>query len=628
MCGKRGQGSLEFLMTYGWALAVVLVSLGSLVFYFGFDGSSFASEACFLGPGLGCSDMVVDEGSISMNVRNSLGRDIISFSVSSDSCTSTSDHPRVNNGDEVLLFLSGCSFTAGDLIEESVDVSYTFLDSSLDHVKDASLTAVVEGGSSQSFGGGSGGNGYGSDGNTIALYKFDEGNGDIIMDESSNNLDGTLFSRGELVENGGAETGGLDNFDGQYGFESVLSTECNTGSYCFYRSSDSHIRSEEFIEIDFSKEYTLSGEFKSTGEEGVLSKLYFGYVPFDKDYVRIRGYEVNPHLPAVETTLYENIDALDKIIKIVDGTGWTSTSDSEFIAFNIQDGYADLPNRDLSSKNILSVSNEGAYWQVEFKDKVGVTHPAGTRIREHVGSGSYMYVAFGASGPPDFVPTTWTNYAGTTFGEQASGTNYGQWWKGTKYAQILILANWQQGAEYSLDVDDISMVSSPVTFTDKWVPGKFGTTIEFNGVEDHVEIPYTSVLDVNDEFTIEHWIYPTEFSPGNSRIVQKTGSWGTFTNEPGAIVFYVDTSESGMVGSDWKSISYILPNTDQWYHIAGVYTGAEMKLFVDGALVDSKSQLGTVDISPTNLFIGSDAGNSDFFNGLIDEVKISDYARY
>ncbi|MBT3865708.1 LamG domain-containing protein [Candidatus Woesearchaeota archaeon] len=622
---KRGQAALEFLMTYGWALAVVLVSLGSLVFYFGFDGSSFASEACFLGPGLGCSDMVVDEGSISMNVRNSLGKDIISFSVSSDSCTSTSDHPRVNNGDEVLLFLSGCSFTAGDLIEESLDISYTFLDSNLDHIKDTFLTAVVEGGSSQSFGGGSGGNGYGSDGNTIALYKFDEGNGEIIMDESSNNLDGTFITLGELVDNGDAETGTTFNFDN---FEGVRSSGCSVGTYCFYRGSKPYnVMSEEFIEIDMSKEYTLRGRFKSTGIGKSL--VYFGYAPFDENYVQIRSQEVNPYMPAVETTLYEPIESTDKIIKITDGTGWAIGS-SKFIVFNIQNGYADLPNRDISEGNIVRVEDmrpAQPYWEVEFKEVVGVGRSAGTSIREHFSGGTYMYEA----GNEEYIPSSWEGHTGTTSGEHTTGIGFDKWWPGTKYAKVLFLLNFQQnelGDDYSVDVDDISMVSDPVTFTDKWVPGKFGTTIEFNGVDDHVEIPYTSVLDVNDEFTIEHWIYPTIFSPGNSRIVQKTGSWGTFTNEPGAIVFYGDTSESGMVGSGWKSISNILPNTDQWYHITGVYTGGEMKLFVDGALVDSRTQLGDVDISQSNLFIGSDAGNSDFFNGLIDEVKISDYARY
>ncbi len=143
---KSGQAAMEFLMTYGWALLVLLVSLGSLTFYFGYD-SSFVSETCLFGPGLGCSDILVNEGSISLKIRNSLGKDMTSFSVSSDNCDPVVSVP-MENGEEKIIIITGCTFSAGDVISESINVSYSFSNSDLIHVRDAILVAVVQGGTS------------------------------------------------------------------------------------------------------------------------------------------------------------------------------------------------------------------------------------------------------------------------------------------------------------------------------------------------------------------------------------------------------------------------------------------------------------------------------------------------
>lgn len=608
-------------MTYGWALLVVLVSLGSLTFYFGYDNSSFASETCFFGPGLGCSDMLVNEDSISLKVMNSLGKDMTSFSVSSDNCGVSSDNPRLDNGDEVFLTLSECSFNPEDLIEESLSLTYTFIDSSLEHVKDATLTAVVEGGTSQAFGGGGSGGGYGSDGNTIALYKFDEGDGNLVSDSSSNGMHGSYTTLGELIDNGDAETNTLENFDGQYNFQGIRDSGCNlqTGDYCFYRDGTvAHVRSNEYIEIDLNKEYNLSGDFKSTGVGE--SKLYFGYVPLDENYERIESRDITPFAPNTETTLFESVSPSDTSVKILDGSNW---GNGGYIAFDIDDSgsYNDLPNSQLSSfiTDVIEHPGEG-HWEIVV-DSANENFPAGTKIREHNGAGSYMYAAFD-TGPPDDIPFTWKNLNGVTIGENVEGVSFGKWWRGTKYVQLLMLPNWGQGATYSLDVDDLSLVTDPITYTQKWETGKFGTALEFNGKEDSIKIPFSPEMLVTDQFTVEFWANPHDFSPGAQRLVTRSGSWAVTLDE-GTINFFTDT---GSV----EQISFELPNVDQWYHVAGTYDGIHMKLFVDGneeATTDQQS--GNLRESGNSaVFIGSNAGTGQYFNGLIDEVRLSDYVRY
>jgi hypothetical protein len=64
-----------------------------------------------------------------------------------------------------------------------------------------------------------------------------------------------------------------------------------------------------------------------------------------------------------------------------------------------------------------------------------------------------------------------------------------------------------------------------------------------------------------------------------------------------------------------------------WHHLAGVYNGQSIKLFVDGALVAERAGAGTIQTSPVGMTIGRFASGTARFSGLIDEVRVSSVAR-
>jgi hypothetical protein len=71
---RKAQAAMEFLMTYGWAILVVLVALGFLSYY-GVTGKGyFLPERCVIatGSGLFCEDFSASEGQIILKVRNLL----------------------------------------------------------------------------------------------------------------------------------------------------------------------------------------------------------------------------------------------------------------------------------------------------------------------------------------------------------------------------------------------------------------------------------------------------------------------------------------------------------------------------------------------------------------------------
>ena len=77
---------MEFLMTYGWALLVVLIAIGALAFFGVLNPSKFLPNACFLGPGLACEDFKVEKSTnlISLKIRNGMGTDFDVFTVHID----------------------------------------------------------------------------------------------------------------------------------------------------------------------------------------------------------------------------------------------------------------------------------------------------------------------------------------------------------------------------------------------------------------------------------------------------------------------------------------------------------------------------------------------------------------
>ena len=79
---------MEFLMTYGWALVVVLVAIGALAFFGVLNPSQFLPETCVLGPGFACDDFKVvnsdtddDDDRIFINVQNGIGKSLDLFMI-------------------------------------------------------------------------------------------------------------------------------------------------------------------------------------------------------------------------------------------------------------------------------------------------------------------------------------------------------------------------------------------------------------------------------------------------------------------------------------------------------------------------------------------------------------------
>ena len=77
MRGKRAQGALEFLMTYGWAFLVILIMIGALAYFGVLNPTKFLPERCQFGSQMACKDYKMSNaGPINLRLQNNIGNSI------------------------------------------------------------------------------------------------------------------------------------------------------------------------------------------------------------------------------------------------------------------------------------------------------------------------------------------------------------------------------------------------------------------------------------------------------------------------------------------------------------------------------------------------------------------------
>jgi hypothetical protein len=157
---------------------------------------------------------------------------------------------------------------------------------------------------------------------------------------------------------------------------------------------------------------------------------------------------------------------------------------------------------------------------------------------------------------------------------------------------------------------------------------KFGSgAISFNGTTGFIEAPHSESLSLEGSaMTIEGW-FKTSTTSGNQIIVNKENSYEVGINGGDLEVAIQTDAPGGWFWSTGPSVS-----TDTWYHFAVTYDGDKTRIYLDGSReleLDDARNKG--DITPSNnpLRIGNRiSGGGSYFQGQMDDIRISNSARY
>ena len=129
------------------------------------------------------------------------------------------------------------------------------------------------------------------------------------------------------------------------------------------------------------------------------------------------------------------------------------------------------------------------------------------------------------------------------------------------------------------------------------------------------QIPGTGPL------TIEAWIRPAANNANGLIILDGDDNTGwSLELNGGLLTLWLSTNQGWQFNQNGAAVQ-----AGQWYHIAATVSGGQARTFVNG-VASTASNVGTLTQGPALRF-GGLAGYA-FFNGLLDEVRISNVARY
>lgn len=141
---RQAQASMEFLMTYGWAIIVVLVCISSLAYFGVLNATKFLPETCIIAPGFSCDDFKVGaDGTVTVIVRNGARGTISSTSMLIGSTAGTCNPVIVPVGQPTTCTITIPAGSSGDRFSESITLSYTE-ESGFTHYKTGKLVTRYE----------------------------------------------------------------------------------------------------------------------------------------------------------------------------------------------------------------------------------------------------------------------------------------------------------------------------------------------------------------------------------------------------------------------------------------------------------------------------------------------------
>ena len=150
--------------------------------------------------------------------------------------------------------------------------------------------------------------------------------------------------------------------------------------------------------------------------------------------------------------------------------------------------------------------------------------------------------------------------------------------------------------------------------------GHIGQSVYFDGAC-YLNCQNSADLTLNQGGTVSAWVRTSGlFFPWASVVTKGLQSWRLVrNNETGAISFHFNSGSTEYQANGSTSIL-----DGQWHHLAGVYDGNEVRLYVDGHLDASASAPNPVNIRSDPVYIGSRVDRPTMRNwtGWIDEVRI------
>ena len=144
--------------------------------------------------------------------------------------------------------------------------------------------------------------------------------------------------------------------------------------------------------------------------------------------------------------------------------------------------------------------------------------------------------------------------------------------------------------------------------------------LDLDGSDEYIDCGDGTSLDITSSITLSCWMNADAIDQYGFIAGRDDG-----TNRNYNLEFYTDEKIywtcNGL--SDTQVVSTTTLSAGSWYHVAGVYDGSNIKLYINGVEEDSDSSTGSIDNDDVSFTIGArEAGMDRHFNGKIGQSAI------
>ncbi|MEW6196383.1 MAG: LamG-like jellyroll fold domain-containing protein [Bacteroidota bacterium] len=362
----------------------------------------------------------------------------------------------------------------------------------------------------------------------------------------------------------------------------------------------------QVISVSFSEQYFPSLDYNYTQD-------------FDHASGRIRFIYSYKYPPAGAKTLItkQKIVKVTVVYTLLDTSGAISlggVTDSPESRYKYHNAYyteGQITNRSISSGlQSIALAGKPIVNTNSITDFQGTSLTCGGEVTNDCASTVTAYgVCWNTSVNPTIDDNKTIDGSGTgAFTSSVTGLT-----EGTIY-YIRAYATNSYGTSYGSEV--ITLSNSP------------GTTLNFDGSNDYVNIPDNNALDFTNggTYTIEAWIKIETFGAlkGIVSKYQNSGAYGYFLRLKNS------ANAKGLCIDGYETADNIL-EANQWYHVAAVNAGGTRHLYLNG-VEQNLTSVDPCNVQANNnaLCIGRDFGQvvgNRYFDGSIDEVRIWNVAR-
>jgi len=158
----------------------------------------------------------------------------------------------------------------------------------------------------------------------------------------------------------------------------------------------------------------------------------------------------------------------------------------------------------------------------------------------------------------------------------------------------------------------------------RWADSPAGNVLRFDGVDDYVDCGSDPSLDIRGPVTLELWACPSALPAAEPGIAGKfIESFAITLYKTGAAYFYISSGGNNAYGE---------LRAGQWSHLAGVFDGQMVRMYINGIEVGSAaSKFPSVNAGGRFVIGGifGDANNSDialqntaYFAGMVSDVRV------